>query len=80
MSVFKKERVHPMAIKCNKGHALVKWVDQVCPAEHVHQMACCPMRIGDRRCGYTVVIPQRTAECDMPPQSQEGRAAYGHGL
>lgn len=64
MSVFKKERVHPMAIKCRNGHALVRWVDQWCEAGHIHQVAVCPMRRGSGTCGDVVVIPEFGPGCD----------------
>jgi len=63
VSVFQKQRVHPMARKCSAGHALVRWDQQPCPGGHVHMVAVCPMRVGNRRCGEQVALPPFTNSC-----------------
>lgn len=72
VSVFKKERVHPMAIKCRNGHALVMWVDEQCDGGHIHQVASCPMRRGSARCGDVTVLPEFGPGCDRV-EGQAGR-------
>jgi len=64
VSVFKKQRVHPMPLKCKHGHALTRFELSPCDMHKNHKVMVCPMRRGSKPCGDVVVLPPYGPGCD----------------
>jgi hypothetical protein len=72
VSVFQKQRVHPMPLKCANNHALVRSEAVACDGGHVHRVLICPMRMGNRPCGDVTVLPPFGPGCARSESDPRG--------
>jgi len=65
MSVFQRQREHPMPLRCRHGHALTRWSLVSCDGHKAHKVAICPMRRGPKPCGDVVYLPPLGPGCEI---------------
>lgn len=53
-----------MPLRCDRGHVLSHYELSPCGLHKAHKVYTCSLRVGSRRCGYTIVFPPFTPTCN----------------